>query len=156
MHQGPTRRSGPALRALAGPRPEASSLGKAGAEADGLGRRRGRREARIAHPLQDGAVEGVDDEQEALRGANGVADFEALGGGLAIDSGLHNEDHPKACRANSNTHFQLSNEKLFTPKGGPCGRSTVPMHQPFGYRRGRANGKPRPCGRGPEASRLTP
>lgn len=85
--------------------PWASPLGEAGAEADGLGRGRRRREARFPHPLHHGAVEFGDEEDEALRGANRVSDSEgeALFGGLAVDSGLHNEDYQKALRADSKT-----------------------------------------------------
>ena len=86
--------------------PSAHPLEKAGgAEADGLGRRRRRREARIAHPLQDGKVEGVDGEQEALRGSHGVARAEgaALFGGLAVGCVVHCVDNPKASLADCKT-----------------------------------------------------
>jgi len=66
--------------------PLASPLGEAGAVADGLERRRRGREARIVHPLQDGAIEGVDGQHEPVRGSHGVARAEdaALFGGLAV------------------------------------------------------------------------
>ena len=93
-------------------------------------RRRGRRGRRgpacVHRALQDGDVEGVDGEDEAVRRddliadlegrldgdggtigeANGVADLEALEGGRAFDSGLHNENHQRVSPLPCNLIFQ--------------------------------------------------